>query len=460
MDVKTRWLRPLLLLMVLSLLAAACRGAEEPAAEPTPAETPTPAATPTEPEEETETPEPTAAEVATDVGVTEEPCPDGVNPENGCIYLGVISDLTVGPFAALAVPITEAQEAFWRRVNEDGGIGGYDIDVTTYVRDNEYNPEVHNRVFQEIRGDILALAQTLGSPQTAAILPDMDSDDIVGAPASWTSAWEFQDVILESGTNYCFESMNSVDWYVEEQGEPAKIMAVHYPGDYGDDAAAGARYAAEQHGVEFVDVETPPGQDNQGGAIEQVVAESPDLLLITTGPAEMATIVGQAAARGFQGVVVGTSPTWNPALLQSAAAPALEAMYFQSGPWGPWGTDTPGHEAAREAFADVTTVNDGYIAGWVWSYPIKAAIERAVENGDLTRAGLRAAVTELTEVDYEGMLPADAGNFAGEPEETVFRQSLISRVDPDAPTGVSVVQDFFVGPTAEGYQFDGPCFES
>ena len=36
-------------------------------------------------------------------GITEEACPDAVNEDNGCIYLGAISDLTKGPFAPLAV---------------------------------------------------------------------------------------------------------------------------------------------------------------------------------------------------------------------------------------------------------------------------------------------------------------------------------------------------------------------
>ena len=60
----------------------------------------------------------------TDVGVTKEACPNAVNKNNGCIYLGTISDLTVGPFHALAVPITESQKKFWERVNRAGGIGG------------------------------------------------------------------------------------------------------------------------------------------------------------------------------------------------------------------------------------------------------------------------------------------------------------------------------------------------
>lgn len=395
-------------------------------------------------------------EVATDVGVTEEACPQAVNQEHGCIYLGIISDLTSGPFAALAVPLTDAQKAFWQRVNQQGGIGDYDVDATTYVRDNKYNPEIHNQVYQEIKGKVLALAQTLGSPQTAAIIEDLKSNNVVAAPASWTSAWAFEDVIVESGTNYCFESMNSVDYVTDELGAKS-VMAVHYPGDYGDDAAAGAKLGAEARQLTFTDVETPPGQDQQGGAVDQIVSKKPDVVILTTGPTDAAVVVGQSVARGFGGKFIGTSPTWNPALLKTPAAPAFKASYFQSAPWGPFGSDTPGHTAMREAIGQKTP-NDGYVAGWVWSYPLKEALEEAVSAGELTRQGLFNAVKSLDSVDYEGMLPDEAGKFSGEADERVFRQSLIAKVDESAPTGVSVVKELFTGPTAEAYDFTKPCF--
>jgi ABC-type branched-subunit amino acid transport system substrate-binding protein len=394
--------------------------------------------------------------VQTDVGVTSDPCPEAVNADNGCIYLGTISDLTEGPFAPLAVPIVAAQEAFWQRVNEEGGIGGYDIDVRTNVRDNKYNPEVHNQAYQEIKGEVLALAQTLGSPTTAAILDDMKASDVVAAPAAWTSAYEFEDVILESGTNYCFEAMNSVDWAVREF-DAQTVMAVHYPGDYGGDAAAGVDAAAQALGIEYSGVETGQGTTNQGTAIQAILTQQPDVVFVTTGPGDAAAIIGQTAAGGFRGTFVGTSPTWNPALLESPAAPALKAAYFQSGPWAPFGGDTPGHEAMREALGEVTP-SDGHTAGWIWSYPMKAALEAAVDNGDLTRAGLLEAVKGLETVDYEGMLPEAAGNYAGEPGEAAFRQSVISKVDEAAPTGVSVVEEFFASEAVEAYDFSGPCF--
>jgi ABC-type branched-subunit amino acid transport system substrate-binding protein len=395
-----------------------------------------------------------------DIGVTDDPCPNAVNDDNGCIYLGTISDLTVGPFAPLGGPITDAQEAFWQRVNEEGGIAGFDIDVTTYVRDNEYNPEIHNQVYQEIKNDVLALAQTLGSPTTAAIVDDMEASNIVGAPAGWTSLWDFTDVIIESGTNYCLEAMNQVDYFVEQNGGVESVIAVGLPGDYGEDGGAGARIAAEANGAEFTWVEQTPlaAGGTTTEAVEAIVGQEPDMVSLFLPPRETAEIVGGAAARGYQGQFIGAGPSWNPALLESPAAEAMIGLYLFSGYWGPFGADTEGHNAMREAVGDVTA-NEGYTVGWVWSYPLRQALQDAAEAGDLTREGLLAVINEMTTVDYEGMLPEDAGNYAGEPNETVFRQSVITQPNPEIDGGAEMIQDFFSGPTAEDFELTGPCYQ-
>ena len=65
----------------------------------------------------------------------------------------------------------------------------------------------------------------------------------------------------------------------------------------------------------------------------------------------------------------------------------------------------------------------------------------------------------LETIDYEGMLPEEAGNRSGEPSENIFRETVLSKVDPKAPSGVSIVEDFFSGPTAAEHTFEGACFE-
>src|SRR5205823_8629528 len=119
------------------------------------------------------------------------------------------------------------------------------------------------------------------------------------------------------------------------------------------------------------------------------------------------------------------SPTWNPGLLTSPAAPAVLALYQQSAPWNAWGTDSPGHKAMREAVCSGVTPNDGYTAGWVWSYPLKAALAKAAKDKDLTREGLLKAVKSLSSVDYEGMLPNGSGNFAAGADSGAVRLTAI-----------------------------------
>jgi hypothetical protein len=157
---------------------------------------------------------------------------------------------------------------------------------------------------------------------------------------------------------------------------------------------------------------------------------------------------------------IGTGPTFHPVLLQQSESltQLLSQAYFQTAQNAGFAGESPGHDAMRaawEANRSGEIPNLGYVAGWVMSYNMKAVLEQAVANGDLTRAGIAAAVGQLDAVDYEGMLPTKS--FVGEPNDTVERGAVIHRVDPESPDGTAIMADFFVGPTAAGYQFDAPC---
>lgn len=391
-------------------------------------------------------------------GVTGEPCPKPVNKGNGCIYLGTLTDIS-GPFGTLAVPATEAQQAFWHRVNRQGGIGGYDIDVTTYTRDTKYDPTTHAKAYQEVKGRVLAFAQMIGSPHTLALLPDMRPNKIIAVPVTWSSRWAFEDNILESGASYCFESMNSVD-YAVENFKVKSVMAVHYPGDYGGEAAAGAKIAAQANELSFKDQETGQGPDKQEAAVEAILKAKPDLVILTTSPPDAAAIVKRAFSRGYTGHYIGTSPTWTGALLKGSAGPALKAQYLQSSPWRPFATDSPGHASMRAALGREVKPDDAYAIGWTFSYPLKAVLEKAVQDKQLNREGLLRAVKQTSTIDYEGILPAKAGNFTGDANSHAFRQTVIGQPDADQYTGIKVIRDFFEGPTARSHNLTAPCYRA
>jgi ABC-type branched-subunit amino acid transport system substrate-binding protein len=457
-----RWRRTAAMLSVAALALTACGGGDDDNGGDADAGDTTDAGDADEGDaDEGEEGDAAAGEVETDLGVTEEPCPEPTNEDNGCIYLGVLSDLTQGPFAPLGVEIVEGQRAFWQRVNDQGGIAGFDIDIDTYTRDNLYDTQEQSTQYRQIEPNILALAQTLGTPPTEAILPDMDADDVIGVPASWWSGWHFPDtdngLILESGYSYCIEAQIGLDWVNAERGEITTLQAVGYPGDYGGDFATGAQAWAEANDVEFVGfVETAPNAvvGSQDAAVGQVLSAGADVVAIATGPGEVAEIVGGAAAQGFEGQFMGSVPTWNPALLDSPAGPALEAMYVHVGPWEDFGGESEAHEAMRESLDGELPTNDGFTFGWIWSYPLLAALEAAADNGDMTRAGLRS-VTDGLVVDYEGALPETT--LSDNPDETAIRTAVISVPDSEAPLNLSSIETGVTGDTADNYEYTQRC---
>jgi ABC-type branched-subunit amino acid transport system substrate-binding protein len=401
-------------------------------------------------------------DIAFDIGVTDEPCPEAINPDNGCIYLGVLSDLTEGPFAPLATQVVTGQQDFWTYVNQQGGISGFDVNIAANARDNKYDPAVHSQEYRSIESNILALAQTLGTPQTQAILPDMEADNVIGVPASWWSGWQFPEtdggVLLESGSSYCMQAMSGLDWWTENKSPISKVVAVGPPGDFGGDYAAGAEAWAAANGVEFAGfIESAPNAiaGNQDAAVQQILESGADMVAIGTGPAEVAEIVGKSVASGFKGQFLGAAPTWNPLLLQTAAAPALLAAFTNVGTTGSFGTPSAAMDAMQAQLGEgVLPANDGYTYGWVWQYPLKAALAKAAANGDLTREGLVAAVQGGVEVDYEGALP---NSLVGGPPADVDRSVSVNIPSEDAALGIETLLVGYVGPTAAAYDYSAPC---
>lgn len=389
-------------------------------------------------------------------GVTDDPCPNAVDDSKGCIYLGTLTDLT-GVFKGVGEPFTAGQAAFWKQVNEAGGIGDYEVDTTTYVKDSGYDPEKHAELFNEIKDDILAVSQSLGTAHTNAILEDATNESILVGPASLGSNWIFDQTSLEVGASYCGEAMNMVD-YAAEQGAKS-IAVVHFPGDYGDDAMVGARIAAEENGLKFTDITTGTvdGGDDQTAAVGAVLKAKPDFVVIATGPKEMATVVGGSAAQGFTGKFLGSIPSWNSAVLASPAGPAIEALYMQATSFPTWDSDAPGQVKMREAAGDQAP-NDWFALGYGSGYVMQALLQAAIDDDNLTREGLADAVDGLDSVDSEGTLPEGTGAWSGTPNEAAVRVTQLNKVDQDASSKVSVAVEPFTGPTLEGYEFTEPCY--
>ena len=410
----------------------------------------------------------TASTVETGVGVTSDPCPEaiggiptGADPSKGCIYLGLLNDYT-GPFGPLGPALETGQRAFWLWANQSGGIGDYSVAIVEGY-DTQYNPQKHLEGYKAQRGEVAALAMSLGTPQTQFILDDMDADNMIAAPMSWYSGWSYKEsdrgLVVEFGAAYCADGMNAVDWALANLPVDIKTIGIMgFAGDYGGDYAAGVKAAAAANGLtvawEYV---VPSPEFDVSQAVGLMVTQPVDAYFPAIGPTQMAQVAGGAFQRGLTPIAMMAAPSYNDAF--TAEGFAL-APLFQSGSMylmafvAPYEADTPGHAVMRATLTamGIDSGNLFLTAGWASQHHIKGVLEAAVKGGDLTRAGIRRAAANVY-VDSDGMMPtrelgqnrADAESFVGIPDGT-------------ATSGIKLLSGNYVGPSAAGYDWEaGPC---
>jgi len=467
----------IVLVLVVALVAAACSSSSEETtttAGDSGATTTTAAATTTTAGETatTTTAAPAAAEMKTDFGV---------DVGTKTITIGMLADLT-GLFAPLVVDITDSQTAFWENINANGGLDGWKVELV--IEDTNYNVEQHIEKYEKIRNDVLALGQSTGSPTNVATLPKYKEDTMVFIPLSWYSGWAVPDfdggLAMEQYTNYCIEAMNVLG-FAQEMGA-TKIAVATFPGDYGQDGAAGVKKAIDYYDtLELVydgEAAVIPGQD-QTEVVTGIVSSGADWTFLTTNPSTAAEIIGGAAQAGYTGAWTGSTPSYDFRLLDSPVAPIIDASYFQSGYNVPWGTDVPGAaemtQVLTAAYPD-RRPSDAFAIGWSYSLSLKQALEAAIASGDLTRAGFKAAMNSLTSVDFGGLAPNQS--YAGTPNEYVQRASAIYKPSLEEYTAAGGAEQtlsqegggttgstsspsggFFISDAAADYDFNAACYE-
>jgi ABC-type branched-subunit amino acid transport system substrate-binding protein len=407
-----------------------------------------------------------AADVETDFGVTDD-----------TIRIGLLADLS-GPFAALVADIVTAQQAYFDRVNSDGGIAGRDVELD--VVDTRYDVPTHQQFFQEMAAEddsgVVMISQSTGSPHTANIAQALVDDDLVALPLTWYSGWADPGIgqnVLETYTNYCMEAMNALQFMADEGAQTVAIAS--FPGEYGQDGATGAKLAADELGLEVVyDGEakiTPPTPTNptpDNSAVAQGIADSgADWVWITANPATLAVLMGQASARGFEGKWSGSSPSYNDILLTSEVAELIDSSYWISTYTVTTGTDVPGMQDmidTIEAYDPDARTSDAYVYGWTEAMIADAILRQAADNGDMTRAGVTEAAFQV-DVDFQGLAPNQT--WEGEPNDYIVRESYIFKPSladynqaplGEGSTGTELVEGPFASPQAENYDYQGPCF--
>lgn len=376
-----------------------------------------------------------AAALLTDIGVDDE-----------TIKVGFLSDLT-GIFAGLTVPITDGSEAYFERLNDNGGIAGRQIE--TIVLDTGYDVPTHQQHYDTFSSEgadgVVMLGTSTGSPHTASIRDDLAADDLFAIPLSWNSSWTGADSanIFEWGANYCIEGMNGVS-YLTETFSAETVAIVSFPGDYGEDGAIGAKLAAEALGLEVVydgQAAVVPGAD-QTPVITGIVDSGADIVWTTINSTTLAEIMGGAAAAGFDGQWGGNGPSFSPLLLDTEVAALLDTNYTHLQPYAAIGSGgSAGMDDVLSLMRDYRADNQYlsvYVISWIQGEIVRQVLEAAAASGDMTRAGIIAAAQSTT-IDMQGLMPNLT--YSGDPNDQIIRSSFVFDVTLDTFNADATVLD-------------------
>ncbi|GGL63152.1 lipoprotein [Streptomyces fumigatiscleroticus] len=365
------------------------------------------------------------------------------------IRLGALTDLT-GPYATLGKSIVQAQQMWADETNAQGGICDRKIEIV--VKDHGYDVQKAVTAYADISPDVVALPQVIGSPVVAALLDDIERDEVLTFPQAWAASLLGKDPVQVLGTTYDIDMIAAVDYLTRAKGlkKGDTIGHVYFEGDYGANALEGSKWAAQRAGLKVAGQEIKATDTDLSAQVSALRKAGVKAVLISAGPAQTASLVGVAASRGLRVPVVSSAPGYAPQLMKTPAAAALEAMLNVVSAAPAVSSDLPGVKrmvAAYQKKYPGSPVDSGVLSGYNAAQLLGADLKKACEKGSLAREDVVKA--------HRSQKNADTGLGTPQDFTDVSRPASVStyvlKPDGKAVGGLVGVEDAHSAPGVEEY---------
>jgi ABC-type branched-subunit amino acid transport system substrate-binding protein len=383
----------------------------------------------------------------------------GVDASAKTITLGVLTPLT-GVAAPIGVPLAAGQADYFKWLDANGGIDGWQVKLTT--EDTKYDPQTEVQEYNQILPNVLFIGQSLGSPTTQAIESTAESQGVLIGTAAQDSAFVTHDINAVIGTPYAVDVANAM-YYVTQHASSPKIGIVYQNDAYGQDGLKG--YLAAQKAYGFDDVGhatynvTDTSFTSQGLAMKNDGAQ---YVMLTAIPTIAAQIIGAAAVIGYHPQWILQGPAWSEYLMTTNGAltgthtPIYPVMLGQwvlgyEAAWGDTSVSGMSQFLQVQQQYSPQQVPDGYyMYGYCLALMERDVLAKAIASGNLTRQGVLQAKLNLGTVDFGGLIPtADYTPNLGPAD----RQTDIAVVDGSSPGFLKLQQPYFTSSAGQNLTF-------
>jgi branched-chain amino acid transport system substrate-binding protein len=319
-----------------------------------------------------------------------------------------------GPASAYGV-IGKTEEAYFKMINDQGGINGRKVNFVTY--DDGYSPpKAVEQVRKLVESDeVLVVFNPLGTPSNSAIQKYLNSKKVpqlfVATGATkwndpkdfpWTMGWQ---------PSYQSEAQIYAKYLLKEKPD-AKIAILYQNDDFGKDYLKGTKDGLGAKGSMIIMEESyevsEPSIDSH---IVKMKAANPDVVLIYTTPKFGAQTIKKIAELSWKPLQIITNVSasvgsvMKPAGFENAQG-VLSAAYAKDGADPQWNTDEGMKKwiAFLDKYMPGADKTDGSV---VYGYGVAQTLVKTLQmcGDDLTRANVMKQAASLKDFTPDTLLP-------------------------------------------------------
>jgi ABC-type branched-subunit amino acid transport system substrate-binding protein len=281
---------------------------------------------------------------------------------------------------------------------------------------------------------------------------------VIAAPASLDSDWVRDPNLIALGAPYQIQMINAADYVVNTLGDKGKVFCSFIQDDsYGQAGQAGIDFAGASLGYTMkTTVKYTAGATDFTAQVQQLKANKCDVVFLVSTPDVTGAAFAKAVQLQFAPQWIGQSPSYIGALAASPLAPYLEAHYLvvSEGPeWGDRSVKGMADMLDRLTQFDPSQKPDYFFAfGYYQAWAVDQILEKAVALGDLSHAGIMAAMAQVGTLKFDG-LAGDYNYGTGAADRNPPRVNAIFKVNPAKPGGLELVKPGISTALAQSFKF-------
>ena len=314
------------------------------------------------------------------------------------ILIGSWGPMT-GP-AALWGNILKGMDAYFKMINEEGGINGRNIKFV--YKDDAYDPSRTVPAVRELvqRDEVFAVCGGIGTATNMAVVDFLSENSVPWiSPMSGATHWTHptKENIFTSFPLY-FDEGNVMAEYVVNELKATKIGIIYQNDDFGKSGLVGAQHVLEENNMEFVAALPVEITDTDlSSHVARLKDSGAEAVFLWVLPRQAAIILGSSAVIDFNPSWLATLALSDMTLMHDVTKGAWEGVYFN------YPSAVMYNDESNETMMKFKAAYAKYYpderwgtfsaSGFLWSEPLVEGLKRAGKN--LTRASFLEAMANI-----------------------------------------------------------------